>query len=315
MTAPELKPISVRDAVDLAAAHLSRRPLLVVSDFDGTLSHIVSDPWGASILPLGRRALRTLATLEGVHVVVLSGRSSRDVAARVRVGGIAYVGNHGMERGFVPRRGRVERLTADVDDASHEAIHAAERLADDLPRRIGEPWLVVERKPPSVAFHWRQAPDVDAAAARVMAAVEELDPDHTLERFPGRRVLELRPPGAVAKGEAFERMVEELKPRSVFLLGDDVSDAMAFAALRRLRAAGVTDGVAVAVQARAEVPLQVLEAADIVLSSPVDATRFLSALARRLAQPLSSGLNSRTVSRSARDGGRPPRATAARSRS
>jgi len=282
VTAPDLKPISVRAAVELAAAHLSRRPLLVVSDFDGTLSNIVNDPWGASILPLGRRALRTLAALDGVNVVVLSGRSAHDVASRVRVGNVRYVGNHGMERGFVPRRGRPERLAADVDEATHEAVHAAERLADELPRVIREPWMIVEHKPPSIAIHWRQAPDIEAAAARVMAAVEQLDPDHVLERFPGRRVLELRPPGATAKGEAFERMVEELKPRSVFLLGDDISDAMAFTALRRLRAAGVTDGVAVAVQARAEVPTQVLEAADIVLSSPGDATRFLSAVARRL---------------------------------
>jgi trehalose 6-phosphate phosphatase len=134
-----------------------------------------------------------------------------------------------------------------------------------------------------VAIHWRAAPDIEAAAARIRAAVEELDPDQQLERFPGRRVLELRPPGAVAKGEAFLRIVEEWKPRSVFLLGDDVSDAMAFRELRQLRADGVTDGIAVAVQARTEVPQQVLEAADLVLASPVDATRFLSALARRLA--------------------------------
>ena len=115
-----------------------------------------------------------------------------------------------------------------------------------------------------------------------MAAVEQLDPDHVLERFSGRRVVELRPVGAVAKGEAFERIVAEWQPASVFLLGDDVSDALAFSALRRLRAAGVTDGVAVAVQARAEVPVEVLAAADVVLASPVDATRFLAGIARRL---------------------------------
>jgi trehalose 6-phosphate phosphatase len=217
-----------------------------------------------------------------VHVVVLSGRTARDVASRVRVGGVTYVGNHGMERAYLPRGARPETLVADVDEASHEAIHAAERLGEEMPALIDEPWLIVEPKPPSVAFHWRAAPDIDAASARVMAAVEKLDPDHVLERFPGRRVLELRPPGAVAKGEAFERLVAELAPRSVFLLGDDVSDAMAFTRLRRFRAAGVTDGVAVAVQARAEVPQRVLEAADVVLASPVDATRFLSALARRL---------------------------------
>jgi len=275
-------PVSVRAAVEMAAHHLERRPLLVVSDFDGTLSRIVDDPWGAQILPLGRRALRALAGLPDVHVVVLSGRSAPDVAARVRVGGVTYLGNHGMERGFVPRRGRPDRLRASVDEAPHEAVHMAERLADEVPRVVREPWLIVERKPPAVSFHYRTAPDVAAAAARVRGAVDELDPTGVLERFAGRRVLELRPFGAVAKGDALLALVDELRPRSVFLLGDDVTDAMAFRALRSLRAAGTTDGVAVAIQARAEVPAEVLAAADIVLASPVDATRFLSALYRRL---------------------------------
>jgi trehalose 6-phosphate phosphatase len=277
-------PVSVRAAVDSAATHLERRPLLVVSDFDGTLSRIVDDPWGAQILPLGRRALRGLAALPDVHVVVLSGRTAADVAARVRVGGVTYLGNHGMERGFVPRRGRPERLSAVRDDASHEAVHMAERLADELPRVVGEPWLIVERKPPAAAFHFRTAPDVAAAGARVRTAVDELDPDGVLERFPGRRVLELRPFGAVAKGEALMSLVEEWRPRSVFLLGDDVSDAMAFRSLRSLRDAGKTDGVAVAIQARAEVPAEVLASADIVLGSPAEATRFLSAIHRRLSR-------------------------------
>jgi trehalose 6-phosphate phosphatase len=274
--------VSVRAAVDAAAHHLERRPLLVVSDFDGTLSRIVDDPWAAQILPLGRRALRSLAALPDVHVVVLSGRSAPDVAARVRVGGVTYLGNHGMERGFVPRRGRPERLATDVDQASHEAIHMAERLADELPRVVNEPWLIVERKPPAVAFHYRTAPDLAAASAAVRAAVDELDDDHILERFPGRRVLELRPFGAVAKGDALISLVDEFRPNSVFLLGDDVSDAMAFRALRELRAKGTTDGVAVAIQARAEVPPEVLASADVVLASPVEATRFLAALYREL---------------------------------
>lgn len=283
MSGGSSEPISVARAVELAVAHLARRPLLVVSDFDGTLSQIVADPWGASILPLGRAALRRLAAISGVSVAVLSGRTAADVAARVRVGNVTYLGNHGIERGFVPRRGRPERLAVVSDPAAHASGHVAERVADSLPLVIGESWLIVERKPPAVSFHYRAAPDVGAAAARVAAAVEQLDPDHALERFPGRRVLELRPPGAVAKGEAVAGLIDELAPRSVFLLGDDVSDALAFRELRRAREAGRTDGVAVAVRARDEVPAEVLAAADIVLESPAAATRFLSALARRLA--------------------------------
>ncbi|MEP7360277.1 MAG: trehalose-phosphatase [Chloroflexota bacterium] len=275
--------IGLRGAVEVAARHLEGRPLLVVSDFDGTLARIVDDPWGASILPLGRRALRSLAGMAQVHVVVLSGRTARDAAARVRVGGVAYLGNHGMEHAFLSRGGRPERLKTRSDEATHEAVHAAERLSDEVPRLVPESWLVVERKPPAVAFHFRTAPDLAQASAQLRAAVDQLDPDGILQRFPGRRVLELRPFGAVAKGESLRALVERYKPHAVFMLGDDVSDAMAFRALRDMRERGVTDGVAVAVMARPDyVPPGVLEAADVVLRSPVEATRFLSALARTL---------------------------------
>lgn len=275
--------ISVDEAIASVSHHLHRRPLLVCTDFDGTLSTIEMNPWAAAILPLGRSALRRLAGLPGVVVAVLSGRTAWDVAARVRVGNVIYLGNHGMERGYLPRGGRPEKLRVTVIGASAAEAALAERLADEVPRLVSDAWLIVERKPPTVAFHYRQAPDVEAAGRQVRAAVDELDPGGLLERFPGRRILELRPPGAIAKGEAFRALLQELKPGSVFMLGDDVSDAMAFAVLRAERGAGRTEGVAVAIQARAEVPAEVSANADLVLGSPRDAARFLSALARRLA--------------------------------
>jgi trehalose 6-phosphate phosphatase len=283
VTRPSLAPTPVARAVELARQHLDRRPLLIVSDFDGTLSKIVMDPWGASILPLGRRALRRLAGLPEVHVVVLSGRTATDVAGRVRVGNVTYLGNHGMERAYLPRRGRAEKLVATVDESPAPAVEAAERVAGRMPELVAEDWLVVEHKPPAVALHYRSAPDIDAAAARVRDAVDRLDSERVLQRYPGRRVLELRPKGATAKGQTLARLIEELEPRSVFMLGDDVSDAEAFHVLRESRRDGRTDGIAVAVQARAEAPKDVLEAADLVLASPAAATRFLSALARTIA--------------------------------
>jgi trehalose-phosphatase len=273
---------SLRAALARSAPFLQRRPLLVCTDFDGTLSQIVLDPWAASILPLGRHALRRLAGLPGVMVVVLSGRTATDVASRVRVGNVTYLGNHGMERGFLARGGRPEALRPVVAAVSPAAAAAAERLAGQVAERMSEPWLVVERKPPSVAFHYRQAPDVAAAGARVRAVVDELDPDGVLERFPGRRILELRPPGAIAKGEAIKMLLDERQPAAVFMLGDDVSDALAFAVLREERTAGRSDGLALAIAARAEVPAQVAATADLVLGSPREAARFLAGLARRL---------------------------------
>jgi trehalose 6-phosphate phosphatase len=274
--------ISIDEAIARVSHHLARRPLLVCTDFDGTLSTIEMDPWAAAVLPLGRAALRRLAALPEVVVAVLSGRTAWDVAARVRVGNVIYLGNHGMERGYLPRGGRPEKLQVSVIGASQAEAALAERLAGEVAARIAQPWLIVEPKPPTVAFHYRQAPDVAAAGAQVRRVVDQLDPGGVLERFPGRRILELRPPGAIGKGEAFRGLLEDVKPASVFMLGDDLSDALAFVVLRTEREAGRIDGMAVAIQARTEVPPEVAATADLVLGSPREAARFLSALARRL---------------------------------
>ncbi len=275
--------VTGREALVAIRPLLKLRPLLIVSDFDGTLSDINLDPWAARMLPLAQRALRRLAGVDGVHVAILSGRTAADVASRTRIGGATYLGNHGVEKGYLPRRGRAGGMLVHVPavGAAHAAV--AERLATGVPRVIGEPWLIVERKGGSVAFHFRAAPDVDSAGARVSAAVESLDPDQELQRFPGRRVMELRPAGSPAKGDAMRGLLAEHQPRAAITLGDDISDAEAFIALREARADHRIEGLAIAVQARSEVPVAVAEAADLVLTSPAEAARLLWGMARHLA--------------------------------
>jgi trehalose 6-phosphate phosphatase len=277
-------PVRAEAAFELVVPLLERRPALVVSDFDGTLSPINPDPWGATIVPLARRALRALVGIDGVHVAILSGRTASDVAARVRVGGATYLGNHGMERGVLVRRQRARSMQVVAKPTLSIYADAAEHLAAELPRLIPEAWLVVERKTPAVAFHYRGAPDTAEAARRVADAVDALDAAHLLVRFPGRRVLELRPPGVAAKGEAMAELLDEIEPAVALILGDDRSDALAFASLRAARDAGATSGAAIAIQAHAEAPREVADAADVLLSSPYEASRFLAAVARRLSR-------------------------------
>jgi trehalose 6-phosphate phosphatase len=274
---------SAAQVLERCAPFLDRRPLLVVSDFDGTLSRIVLDPWGAQIVPAARRALRRLAAIPGVEVCLLSGRLARDVAARARVGGATYVGNHGMERGHLTRRGRAEGLGVQLVPVDPTLVTAAMKIASEVAAAIPEPWLVVERKPAAVAFHFRAAPDIEAASTRVRATAADADSAGRFVHHAGRRVLELRPIDAPGKGEALGSLVAELRPAATLVLGDDVTDAAAFRVLRAARQAGTLEGCAIAVQARAEVPAEVLEGADVVLGSPVDAARLLGGLVRRLA--------------------------------
>jgi trehalose 6-phosphate phosphatase len=277
----------VRDRVVRLAA--APGPLLVVTDFDGTLARISVDPMAARIEPLGRSALRRLARLAAEHptrlrVVVLSGRTAQDVAGRVRVGGIGYLGDHGLQGGVLARRAPPERLAVSAEPGLAELADPARALGRAVAAALGDPdWLFVEEKGPSVALHYRAAPDPDAAGRLVEAAVEDRlrsQGDGRLERFDGRRILELRPVGAGGKGAAVARLLAAEPFRTAIVLGDDRSDAEAFAAIATARTEGRLEaGLALAVHGSTETPPEVVARADLILAGPRDAARALSALA------------------------------------
>ena len=147
---------------------------------------------------------------------------------------------------------------------------------------LGHPdWMFVELKGPSVAFHFRQADDWEEAGRQVARAVDEgLAGSTAMERFDGRLNVELRPAGAGGKRGAMARLVAELGAASVLSLGDDRGDAEGFLVLRAARDAGrLASGLSVGVHDRVATPPEVLAAADVMLRSPREAARLLSALA------------------------------------
>ncbi|HET7169302.1 MAG TPA: trehalose-phosphatase [Candidatus Limnocylindrales bacterium] len=290
-------PTDIAAAIERLAS--APAPLLVVADFDGTLAVGTRDPAAAVILPSAQRALRALARRgverpDRVRVAILTGRVVADVAARVRVGGVEYLGDHGLEHGLLPRGGRVERMAVATDGAFDGQRDPAEAFAVGVPRVLGRPdWLFVERKGPSVAFHVRQADDVASARAAVVEAIRTVETegglgDHGLVHYRGRSVVDLRPATAGGKREAVERLIARHRPGAVVVLGDELSDVDAFEAVIAARAAGrptdgVTVGVTVAVHgATRPAPRELLAVADVALAGPPDVGRLLATLAVRL---------------------------------
>jgi len=71
--------------------------LLLMSDYDGTLSPIVGNPAQAWLPADVRADLRTLGTCPRVRLAIISGRDLGDLRARVGVPEAIYAGCHGLE--------------------------------------------------------------------------------------------------------------------------------------------------------------------------------------------------------------------------
>src|SRR5690349_4529559 len=88
--------------VDEVLAALERRPsgaqLVVLSDFDGTLTTFNVDPSSSTLRSETRRALEVLASLENVTLGLVSGRRVDDLHARTALPPAVYLaGLHGLE--------------------------------------------------------------------------------------------------------------------------------------------------------------------------------------------------------------------------
>ncbi len=195
----------------------ARRPLLVVTDFDGTLSPIVADPRHAVLAEGADRMLLRLSQFPGVHVGVMSGRGYADLAERVGdIGTVRLVGSHGAEYGG----------PADTTLAKRRDELVAELQA--LMGQYGEAFL--EIKPVSASVHTRRMTDREAAAVLRDQTRDGPGavPGRTVKA--GKEVVEIAVVEA-NKGIALRRLADEVGAASTVYLGDDVTDEDAFAVL------------------------------------------------------------------------------------
>ncbi|MBM2812400.1 MAG: trehalose-phosphatase [Chloroflexi bacterium] len=264
---------SLEAALTACQAALAHRPSGLVTDFDGTVSQIVADPDAASILPLCRDALASLA--DDLDLVgVLSGRMPQDARDRVGLDGIEYVGVHGLVR--------LGATGPETHPLATPFEHIVESVAPALRRHLDSPGIFVEDKGPALAVHYRQAPDQATARELVLDELGRVADAHGMALFEGRMVVELRPPLPLGKGWSLLDIAQNRTLRSLIYLGDDRTDVEAFDALQDWREEA-TDrcGVAIGVLSP-EMPAALLAVADFLLEDVAAVELLLSRLAKEI---------------------------------
>ena len=203
-------------------------------------------------------AREALAGLVGRYaiVAVVSGRRSDEVAALVGVEGVRYEGVYGVE-------GETTAIGSSV-------------LGRVVSTIASEPAVWAEDKGVSVAVHYRETPDPEAARERLRLGLEAIAAEAGLQLLEGKMVWELVPVGRPLKGGAVERLAADHELDALLYAGDDLVDIGAFEAMDRLAAQGILT-VKIAVRGD-ETPDALLAAADLTVEGPADLIDLLRSL-------------------------------------
>jgi trehalose-phosphatase len=187
--------------------------VIVGLDFDGTIAPLVEHPDQAVADPVAVNWLQTLATMPGMQVVIVSGRTFVDLHRRLgEVPGVMLIGEHGNDYGTREPRPAV--------------LEQAIQIVTDLGERTAG--AVVEVKQLSVTFHTRGVAEPDASHALAFLR-EWASTRGELAVLEGKEVVELSV-ATRTKGDA----VMELGANAdaVVFIGDDKTDETVFEALR-----------------------------------------------------------------------------------
>ena len=216
------------EALEAAA---SADVLLVATDFDGVLAPFDADPMRATPVEGTVETLRSLASLTGVHVAVVSGRdlgTLRELTGITVDEPIVLIGSHGAESSSPAVREAMEAAAVTPDDE----VTLAE-LRTDIEALVKEhhPEAGIEYKSAAVVVHVRGLPRETGDAA--IADARRVALDHPgVKVLKGKSVLELSVSHA-DKGSAVTALGRHVGAGARIYLGDDVTDEDAFMRMRR----------------------------------------------------------------------------------
>jgi len=243
----------------------------ILLDIDGTLAPIVRHAADAHV-PEATRSLLIDISRRYRIVGCVSGRRASTARQIVAIGTIAYIGNHGGEL----LRPGATRPEVDPDLAAWTA-RVREFAARAYTGQHQRMRVRNEDKDAIAAFHWRGAPDEEAAAEAVREIAQRAQEEGLVVHW-GRKVLEVRPPIAFGKGLGIAALLRGAPVTAALYVGDDTTDLDAFRGLRSLVESGaLAKAVCVAVSSD-EAPPDLAREADLTVDGPGGVRELLEAL-------------------------------------
>jgi len=213
----------------VAQSFRQAKHILLLSDYDGTLTPIVSRPELALLSASMRLVLQTLAHRPNVTVGIISGRALSDLRSKVNIRGIIYAGNHGLEI-----EGPEISFINPIARQLQPVLRVVRYLLNNTMEHIHG--VIVEDKGLTLTVHYRQV-DEDATEEvkqRFSRVVSGIQARGKVRVTSGKKVYEVRPEVNWDKGKAIHLLMKRygkggrLSGVLPVYLGDDLTDEDGF---------------------------------------------------------------------------------------
>jgi trehalose 6-phosphate phosphatase len=243
----------------------------ILLDVDGTLAPIVRHSEDALVDEATRALLIQVSRRYGL-VACVSGRRASDARRIVSIGSIAYLGSHGCE--LLAPGSVVARLDGELEPWTRRM---QQFLRETDSTELQHLRVRIEDKGVIAGYHWRGAPNEEAAHAGVVEVAARAEAAG-LQTHWGRKVLEVRPPVRIDKGVGITKLLRDSDVDVALYAGDDETDLDAFRALGELTDSGrLRFAVRVGVRSD-EGPEEIVSNADIVVDGTANVRSLLEAL-------------------------------------
>jgi trehalose 6-phosphate phosphatase len=208
----------------LAAYHAGEK-LLLLFDYDGTLTPIVEHPWQAQLPQQTRELLAEFAAQPHIHVGVFSGRCLDDLERLVDLPQLAYCGVSGIE------------MRIDGNLLVHPTARESVQLINEITRRLSAiervyPGAWVENKRYGFTVHYRGVDPalLEEVHKRILGFLDSWS--HKLRIVEAPLAVEVLVGGTWTKGDAVRRMIDFVgEPVLAFYAGDAPNDKEALEAV------------------------------------------------------------------------------------
>lgn len=204
--------------------------ILLLLDYDGSLTPIAATPAAAVLAEEVRLLLVTLDKNERVDIGIISGRKLDEIRDIIGVPEIYYAGNHGLE---------IQGSGLDyLNPECSRTLPYLNRIFQALDEKLGQlEGIILEDKGLSLSLHYRLVDSGRIAEVKEVFA-KICDPyvsRNQVRITRGKKVLEVRPPVDWNKGQAVLTLKDFLTNGQKILtiyVGDDQTDEDAFSVLK-----------------------------------------------------------------------------------